>query len=48
MASLLPKFDEVECLNIGGGLGVSYKENEELSNPEDLFEKVRNIIRKWE
>lgn len=27
VASLLPKFEEVESLNIGGGLGVIYREN---------------------
>ena len=41
VASLLPKFEDVEVLNIGGGLGVSYKKEEELSNPEHLYSRVR-------
>jgi diaminopimelate decarboxylase len=47
VASLLPKFSEVSALNIGGGLGVSYKEGEQLSDPEQLYEKVRVIMAKW-
>lgn len=48
VASLLPKFSEVDTLNIGGGLGVAYKEGEQISDPEQLYEKVRVIMAKWE
>ncbi len=47
MASLLPKFEEVETINIGGGLGVAYKEDEEISDPFILYQKAKEIIHRW-
>ena len=48
VASLLPKFEEVEVFNIGGGLGVAYKEDEEISDPVELYKKAKEIINRWE
>jgi diaminopimelate decarboxylase len=45
---LLPKFDEVENINIGGGLGVAYTQNEEISDPINLYQKAKEIIKHWE
>ena len=47
VASLLPKFEEVETINIGGGLGVAYKEDEEISDPFILYQKAKEIIHRW-
>ena len=40
---LLPKFDEVKTLNVGGGLGVAYKDTEIVTTPEDLYNQVRAL-----
>jgi diaminopimelate decarboxylase len=40
---LLEHFHEVREINIGGGLGVAYRDSEEVSDPVYLFQKVREI-----
>lgn len=41
--SIMEIFDQVTQINIGGGLGVAYKDSEQISDPSYLFDKVREI-----
>jgi diaminopimelate decarboxylase len=40
---LLPFFDEVKTINIGGGLGVAYKDNEEVTDPHTFCDSALRI-----
>ena len=41
-------FEDVKEINIGGGLGVAYRDDEEVSEPSELFTKVREIREEFE
>lgn len=45
---LLHLFEDVREINIGGGLGVAYRDDEKVSEPCELFTKVREFRDEFE